>query len=336
MSLTPTIYSSDDPGAPQLSGTVGSLISVLRAVLVGGYGSKDAAGWTEEFVGSDPYKAVFRNSPITSSGYCTRVLDDGTAAAGGSARSATMRAFESMTDVDTGLGPTPTVSQMSNGYLWAKSQTANATNRSWFAFANDRWVYLFVAVGGTGSPDDVPYFMGDIDSMMFGDDHCYLLSGTSSTAYTGSGANYSLSKLLSFISASNSGGRWGAAVRDVDASGSFGRSFSLAPGSVYCRGQAPTNAGGGGGGYGSSQCVGDYPSPVTGGVMFEYALVRESSEPRGFMPGVFVPLHASGMGNKAVVPDVDGMAPGTSFMFKTFSSDSTVPGAIILNLGSVK
>ena len=34
MSLTPTIYQSTDPGAPQLSGTVGSLIALLRAVLV--------------------------------------------------------------------------------------------------------------------------------------------------------------------------------------------------------------------------------------------------------------------------------------------------------------
>ena len=34
MSLIPTIYQSTDPGAPQLSGTVGSLIALLRAVLV--------------------------------------------------------------------------------------------------------------------------------------------------------------------------------------------------------------------------------------------------------------------------------------------------------------
>jgi len=40
----PTLFRSDDTGAPTLSGTEGSLIDVLKACLVDGYGAKAALG----------------------------------------------------------------------------------------------------------------------------------------------------------------------------------------------------------------------------------------------------------------------------------------------------
>ena len=39
-----TVYRSDDAGAPNLTGAAGSLIAILDAVLVNGYGAKPAAG----------------------------------------------------------------------------------------------------------------------------------------------------------------------------------------------------------------------------------------------------------------------------------------------------
>ena len=43
-----TIYSSSDVGGPGLiTGTTGSLITVLDACLVNGYSGKSAAGWTK-------------------------------------------------------------------------------------------------------------------------------------------------------------------------------------------------------------------------------------------------------------------------------------------------
>jgi predicted chitinase len=41
-----TEYMSTDAGAPVLDGNAGSMNTVLRAILVNGYGAKPAAGWT--------------------------------------------------------------------------------------------------------------------------------------------------------------------------------------------------------------------------------------------------------------------------------------------------
>jgi len=99
VSLIPSIYTSTDAGAPQLTGQAGSLLALLRAVLVNGYSTgataKAPLGWTQEFSGTN--KAVFRNNPTTGSGYRLRIDDT-------QAREARMRAYTTMTNVDTGTG----------------------------------------------------------------------------------------------------------------------------------------------------------------------------------------------------------------------------------------
>ena len=45
-----TVYRSTDAGAPLLTNSNGSLIAVLKACLVDGYGSKASAGWTAPFL----------------------------------------------------------------------------------------------------------------------------------------------------------------------------------------------------------------------------------------------------------------------------------------------
>ena len=73
--MTVTVYLSTDASAPTLDGNVGSLITVLDAVLVNGYGAKAAAGWTKAFSGTN--KAAYRNSPSTGTGLFWRIQDDG-------------------------------------------------------------------------------------------------------------------------------------------------------------------------------------------------------------------------------------------------------------------
>jgi hypothetical protein len=43
-----TIYRYTDTSAPTVNGTAGSLITLLQACLVTGYGSKSGAGWTAQ------------------------------------------------------------------------------------------------------------------------------------------------------------------------------------------------------------------------------------------------------------------------------------------------
>ena len=73
-----TLYRSSDGSAPgAYSNTVSSLITILDACLVNGYGAKVAAGWTKAFTGTN--KAAYRNSTTPpSTGFYFRVDDTST------------------------------------------------------------------------------------------------------------------------------------------------------------------------------------------------------------------------------------------------------------------
>ena len=72
--MTVIVYRWDDPSAPVLSSpSAGSLIGVLDACLVNGYGSKAAAGWTKAFSGTK--LAAYRQG---GGSMCYLRIDDGT------------------------------------------------------------------------------------------------------------------------------------------------------------------------------------------------------------------------------------------------------------------
>lgn len=139
-----TIYESTDASAPVLSGTVGSLVALLDACLVNGYGSKGAAGWTKAFSGTN--KAAYRQGAKTGRlQLYLRVQDDAPGA--GLAKEARMCGYETMTAVDTGTELFPTAVQMANGVFARKSTTADATAREWILAADHRTFRLHVISG---------------------------------------------------------------------------------------------------------------------------------------------------------------------------------------------
>jgi len=137
-----TIYRSTDAGAPTLSGNTASLIPLLDAILVNGYGSKPAAGWTKPF--SDTNKAVYRNAANAIARSYFRVVDT---AANFVAK---VRGYDTMSDIDTGTGPFPTPGDISgDGLSIPKSNAVNSTVRAWIAAADERTLVLFVQHDGT-------------------------------------------------------------------------------------------------------------------------------------------------------------------------------------------
>jgi hypothetical protein len=137
-----TIYRSTDAGAPTLSGNTASLMPLLDAILVNGYGSKPAAGWTKPF--SSTNKAVYRNAANAIARSYFRVVD--TAAN----YTAKVRGYDTMTDVDTGTGPFPLTSDITgDGLDIPKSSAVNGTVRDWIAAADERTLVLFVQYDGT-------------------------------------------------------------------------------------------------------------------------------------------------------------------------------------------
>lgn len=141
-----TIYRSTDASAPVLTGQVGTLVSLLDACLVTGYGSQLGAGWTKPFTGTN--KAAFRQAGDCQ--HYLRIQDDGPGAGG--AREARITGYESMSDVDTGTNPYPTAAQGVGGIAMVvcrKSSTADGVARPWIVVADQFTFYLLVQSGDT-------------------------------------------------------------------------------------------------------------------------------------------------------------------------------------------
>ena len=157
-------YRWDDPGAPTLTGEVGSLTNLLRKCLVGtagvAYGSKASAGWSEEFVGAASNRAVFRNNAAEGGCACyVHVHDSAPGSAG--AKEASISVFASMSDIDTGT--------KSTGSLWfAKSGAASTAARKWLVVADGRtaWVYSYDNGGSGWGGDSSLAGFGDLDSKL--------------------------------------------------------------------------------------------------------------------------------------------------------------------------
>ena len=121
------------------------------------------AGWEKKFSGTN--KAVFKSLAVEANTSYLWVSDTGTT-------NANVRAYEAMTDVDTGTGAAPTVAQLASGGYWAKSYGANANANKFDLVADHRAMYylpityaglqpIYIGQGG--------YFFGDILAYKSGD-----------------------------------------------------------------------------------------------------------------------------------------------------------------------
>ena len=128
-----------------------------------------AAGWQQLYAGTN--MAALKPSVVEASGCVLRMDDTGTL-------NSRVRAYESMTDVSSGVGLTPLESQMAGGLFWPKSGSANATARRWFVIADERGFYL--AVAPQGSDRHTLLYSGDIASLKSGDSYGHLITGNQS------------------------------------------------------------------------------------------------------------------------------------------------------------
>lgn len=129
-------------------------------------------GWTMPYSGTN--KRVFQSSNVASAQHYLRVLDDASSAGG--AKEAVIRAYVSMSDVDTGTEPFPTVAQQATGLYWQKSATANSTTRSWYVFGNDKTFYIAINNGTSV----LVYGFGHFNSFKIGDAYNTFIAGSRS------------------------------------------------------------------------------------------------------------------------------------------------------------
>jgi hypothetical protein len=162
--MTVTVVRSTDAGAPALDGTAGSLKTVLDYALA-------LLGWSVAFTGTN--KSAYLQG-AGSSNFYFRLLDDASGADTGKA--GLVRGYESMSDVDTGSNPCPTVAQLAAGITVRKSNTADGTQRAWSVYGDPRTAVIAIDTGDTANKAFCAY-MGDYEPFAAGDAYCCGIMG---------------------------------------------------------------------------------------------------------------------------------------------------------------
>lgn len=117
-------------------------------------------GWTKLFSGTN--KGAYLPKPQYVQCYL-RVLDDSTVPTSASGRWAKVRGYESMSDVDTGTGPFPTVAQAANALSVMKSSTSDSTVRAWWLAGDGGIFYLGLFWHASNSAYAEGFSFGDIN-----------------------------------------------------------------------------------------------------------------------------------------------------------------------------
>lgn len=164
-----TVYRSTDSGAPALTAQAGTLLNVLRACLVTGYGSKPAAGWSEPFAASGNV-GVFRQGAKTGRRQFFVQVSDATG------NRAWLSMYEDMSSVNAGTNQVPIAGQAAPVAWKSAASSGNTTARPWLLVADHRTFYLFVEPHSDGRRV-LSAWAGDIFSLVDQDQYGAALGG---------------------------------------------------------------------------------------------------------------------------------------------------------------
>lgn len=292
--------------APNLSGTNGSLVALLDAVLVNGFTGFTALGWTIGFTAANK-RAYLQNltGANNPSGMYLYVDDAGPGAA--AAREARLTGFETMSAITpVGTGQFPTAAQSAVGVgavVVRKSTTADATTRFWTIVGNGQTFYLFTETADFVAPalavmsfcfGDIksyktsdPYAVGIIGRLIENtagaDREAFAVMGFSSQwnlssktwghyfarSWTGLGGSTPFSKMIDWhIVGGSSLAGWNS-----DATVAFSGSTASLPGRNTSAMQFPA------------------PNGADGSIVLSPVRCFHSWSHRGYWPGLWIPMH---------------------------------------------
>lgn len=344
--MTVRVYRSTDTSAPVLTGSAGSLTALLDAVLVNGYGTQTAAGWTKPF--STTNKAAYKQN-ITgannSSGMYLYVDDTGPGV--GAAKEARASGFETMsaiTPAGTGQFPTSAQSTVGTGQLVIrKSNTADATARAWTCVANGQTIYLFIESGDNSAPIAATTFIfGDFKSFKASDQYAVCIIGRTSEnsgssafdslqayGWGNSGGNNVLGVgatcMGHFVARSwtGTGGSirvgkpadWGM-VYGGQTSGQWGNYINEAQTSMSGLPQASNVTSG------RFNSVYQWPAPngPDGALVLVPTWIGHSSSKRGYLPGIWTVMHDRPLGHNDTFTVIGGNLNGKSMLAQNFQA----------------
>jgi hypothetical protein len=337
--MTVITYRSTDASAPVLTGSVGTLLTVLDAVLVNGYGALSAAGWAKPFSNSGNI-GCYKNSAVDGTGFCLNVNDAGPGAGG--AREARITGFQTMSALSTGTGQFPTQGQLAIGIgalVCRKSTTADTTARAWTIIADDTVFHLFIETGDTVSPTATyAVTFGDIFAAKTSDPYrCAILGRNfeNTNAPNADPMAILLTPSIAWFSSTIAGHYMAAHWTGVGGSIAVGKHVDQTKQCALI-GQATTGTSGAtlgatlatnGSGIGRNNFSGlPYPNGPDGGLYLSPVWLHHTNCIRGYFKGLWAPLHdrpfnhndtISGSGNLAgksfLVQNIMLYAPGGGF-----------------------
>lgn len=268
-----------------------------------------SAGWQQVFSAANI--TCLKPTVVEATGCVLRIDDTGTT-------NARVRAYEAMTAVSTGVGPTPLESQMAGGLFWPKSSVGSATARDWRLVADERGFYLAVAPAGGGRYTLL--YGGDIASLKSGDAYGYLLTGNQADQ---TGTNSVPDGCVGYSHRSERGGAY-----TVRAHTAIGQSTAAQRIGAHHNGSA-ADVYAGTAGY----SVGTYPNGPNNGLMTG-ALELHALGIRGTLPGLLHPVQDCGnaFATGAMVDGTDDLAGRRLMAIRTGPPASGTVGTVFIDI----
>jgi hypothetical protein len=350
MSNTTVIYRSTDTSAPVLEGVNGSLVTLLDACLVNGYGSKAAAGWTIAYTLTN--QRVYRNSTSLGTGFYLNVDDTGSGSGG--ATESLMTGFQSATAIGTGTGQFPVYGQLNFGIgavVCRKSSSSSATARAWTLIADPTCFYLFTETGDITNPTMATSFMfGDFFSYSSTDVYNCMIIGRIQENQSGPAYDWSCygngfgGNLFSSVMTFTLPGHFLAANQTgVGSSVNFGKHIDLAKsGYCGCTSYSGTQYSSVNntyplGGATNYQSALTYPNPVDNGLYLSPLWIHHNGALRGYFKGLWVPVQAMPLVHNDTFSG-SGTMTGKSFVAQYIIANNTnngfTPGEFIIETSS--
>lgn len=300
-----TVYRSSDASAPVALPNSASIIAVLYACLVTGYGAKAGSGWTRPYTGTN--LAVFRQATGTSNFYLR--VDENTVPGG-----ALLRGYETMSAVSTGSRLFPTTVQEPNpGGMFIPKGSNENTAMDWMVVATGAafWLFIKPKSANIGAPYDfaIPFFFGDIESYKTSDLYKCMIIGAlysaESPSYGIDPAGHTFQRPL-----------YTDGLGTVNFGTCIARSYTAAIGSQpvgfhsdYHRNNAQMETGG----------IVQFPNPVDGGIyaskVYVHEYVASNYIIRGALPGIWQLSHAVTAFNLGDTYNGSGDFAGKTFEF---------------------
>jgi hypothetical protein len=239
-------------------------------------------GWDKPFAGTN--KGVYRSPEVTGTRLYLRVDDANPKA--DTNKTALMRGYETMTDVDTGVGLFPTVAQMVDGVYFWKSGTSDSVARPWVLVGDGFEFHLFSSESAGYPNISKQFHFGDPASEMASDPYgCLIYGNTSAWSNSQPEAFQATHSLAPQSSITPQAGHYIARLYgQVGSSVGASKHSQISFGSYNAIGS-------------SSSYPMPYPAPHNNGLYVAPIFIHDGSVLRGQLKGLYQPLHARPLGH---------------------------------------